>query len=158
MDHDEPGWPLIDDFFTSEAEGRSVATVRRYHRVRARLYDFLDTADMTLGLGADPAALLEAERQFHVSGAFWTLYGVDELASCLPSFVHETWLPTSTGEARTQISLVGRLLPRLGPAGGLAGAEDAVARARRELAARPPVDDTPPRMPDRFRQQDGPRW
>ncbi len=158
MDHDEPGWPLIDDFFTSQGEGRSVATMRRYERVRARLYDFLDTADMTLGLGSHPAVLLEAERQFHVSGAFWTLFGADELACCLPSFVHETWLPASAGEARTQISLVGRLLPRLGSSRGRSEAEDAVARARRELAARPAAEPAPPRIPDRFRRQEGPRW
>jgi hypothetical protein len=158
MDHDEPGWPLIDDFFSSAADGRSLATARRYLRVRSRLYAFLDTADMTLGLGSEPASLLEAERQFHVSGAFWTLFGPDELACCLPSFLHETWLPASTAEARTQISLVGRLLPRLGSSCGRHEAEAAVVRARRQLAERPaPVVD-PPHLPERFRQQEGPRW
>jgi hypothetical protein len=158
MDHDEPGWPLIDDFFTTVADGRSSTTVHRYRRVRARLYHFLDTADMTLGLGTEAAALLEAERQFHESGAFWTLFGVDELACCLPSFVHETWLPPSTGEARTQISLVGRLLPRLGSSCGRYEAADAVARARRELSGRPAAEPEAPRMPDRFRRPEGPRW
>ncbi|KQX75555.1 hypothetical protein [Aeromicrobium sp. Root472D3] len=158
MDHDEPGWPLIDDFFRAEAEGRSTATARRYDRVRSRLYDFLDTADMTLGLGSHCAVLLESERQFHQTGAFWTLFGVDELACCLPSFVHETWLPASNGEARTQISLVGRLLPRLGSSCGRPEAEAAVARARREVAERPAGETGSPRMPDRFRRQEGPRW
>lgn len=158
MDIDTPGWPLIDDFFAAQAEGRTTATVRRYARVRARLYEFLDTADMTLGLGSSPAALLEAERQFHGSGAFWVLFGADELACCLPSFLHETWLPAAVGEARTQISLVGRLVPRLGSSCARYEARDAVERARRQLAERDTDEPGSPRLPDRFRRQEGPRW
>ena len=158
MDIDTPGWPLIDDFFAAQAEGRATATVRRYARVRLRLYDFLDTADMTLGLGSTPATVLEAERQFHPSGAFWVLFGADELACCLPSFVHETWLPRGLGEARTQISLVGRLLPLLGSSCARYEAADALARARRQLAEREDDEPAPARLPDRFRRQEGPRW
>lgn len=158
MDIDTPGWPLIDDFFAEQAAGRAAATVRRYARVRSRLYAFLDTADMTLGLGSTPAALLEAERQFHASGAFWVLFGADELACCLPSFLHETWLPVGVGEARTQISLVARLGPRLGSSCAGYEVRDAVVRARRQLAER--ADDEPgaQRLPERFRRQEGPRW
>lgn len=167
MDADEPGWPLIDDFFRAEVEGRSTATARRYLRVRPRLTDFLETGDMTLGLGTHPAALLEAERQFHDSGAFWTLFGPDELVCCLPSFVHDTWLPAGVAQARTQVSLVGRLLTHLGrqplidrqiTACALHEAVAAVAHARRQLARREVASSAPERMPDRFRQRPGPQW
>lgn len=168
MHIDEPGWPLIDDFFAHEADGKAAATVRRYARVRARLTHFLDTGDMALGLGTHPATLLEAEREFHDGGAFWTLFGAPELVCCLPSFLHETWLPESTADARAQISLVGRLLTHLSRGGHLAhvdvgcaywDAEAAVKRARRALADRAQEsDDHATRMPDRLRQQPGPQW
>lgn len=166
MDIDEPGWPLIDDFFRAEAEGKSAATVRRYARVRERLNDFLDTGDMSLGLGTHPASLLESERQFHDKGAFWTLFGADELVCCLPSFLHETWLPEQVGEARTQISLVGRLLTMLTKGHidrritqcAVYDAEAEVERARRELARRSHPSAQGDRMPDRFLQQPGPEW
>lgn len=142
MDIDEPGWLLIDDFFRAEAAGKSAATVRRYVRVRERLMAFLDTGDMTLGLGTHPAGLLEAERQFHDAGAFWSLFGPDELVCCLPSFLHESWLPDGVGEARTQISLVSRLLSYVSrhqdidwqlTACAWYDAEAAVKRARRDI-------------------------
>lgn len=168
MDIDDPGWPLIDDFFRAEAEDRSAATVRRYARVRQRLVHFLDTADMALGLGTHPATLLDAERQFHDSGAFWTLFGPAELVCCLPSFLHATWLPESAADARAQISLVGRLLKHLSRGGWLDrvdvtcaywDAEAAVKRARREVAARShEPEDGPVRMPSRLRQPPGPEW
>lgn len=167
MDIDEPGWPLIDDFFRAEAEGKSAATVRRYARVRVRLMSFLDTGDMSLGLGTHPAALLEAERQFHDTGAFWSLFGPDELVCCLPSFLHENWLPESVGEARTQISLVARLLASLSrhrdfdwqaTACAWYDAEAAVKRARRELADRSIESAEHERMPSRFHQPPGPQW
>ncbi|MET0931626.1 MAG: hypothetical protein ABWX74_19045 [Aeromicrobium sp.] len=166
MDIDEPGWPLIDDFFQAEAEGKSAATVRRYARVRERLTAFLDTGDMSLGLGTHMAALLESERQFHDSGAFWTLFGPAELVGCLPSFLHETWLPGQVAEARTQISLVGRLLTVLRQGHidrrltqcAVYDAEAAVARARRDLARRSHPSARGDHMPDRFLQQPGPEW
>jgi hypothetical protein len=163
MDTDEPGWTLIDDFFRDRAEGRSQATARRYGRVRVRLYAFLDTADMTPWLGTQPAALLEAERQLHDAGAFWTLFDAAELACCLPGFVHEAWWPPGLAETRTQIGLVSRLLPRLGASDDRHEAEHAVVRARRELSARaagwePPGHAEPPQIPRRFRRQEGPWW
>jgi len=165
MDIDEPGWPLIDDFFASLCEGRRAETARRYARVRHRLMSFLDTGDMTLGLGTTEVALLEAERQFHDSGAFWALFGPDELVCCLPSFLHETWLPEGDGEARAQISVVSRLLK------SLAGrdldwtvtrcayweAEAAVTEARRVVTRRPNRPEEAA-MPDRFLRQPGPEW
>jgi hypothetical protein len=166
MDIDEPGWPVIDDFFRAEAEGRSAATVRRYARVRQRLMTFLDTADMSLGLGTHQVSLLESERQFHDTGAFWSLYGLEELVCCLPSFLHETWLPEHRQEAGTQISLVSRLLAMIGrhrdfdrsvASCALYEADDAVRRARIEVRERSaePGDAT---MPTRFLQQPGPEW
>ena len=167
MDADEPGWPIFDDFFRTESEGRAAATVRRYAAVRGRLYAFLDTADMTLGLGTQPADLLEAERQFHTSGAFWTLFGPDELVCCLPSFVHDTWLPSGLADARAQVSLAGRLLTHLGQrpeldrqavSCAMYEAQDAIARARRALGRRAEGPAEQPRMPDRFLQHPGDTW
>lgn len=167
MDIDEPAWPLIDDFFRELGVGRKAETVRRYLRIRHRLLTFLDTGDMTLGLGSDPATLLEAERQFHDTGAFWTLFGPDELVCCLPSFLHETWWPDSTVEARTQISVTGRLLGHLSRKRLLDwsvarraywDAEAAVVQARRDLARRPARPDRVHQLPSRFRQEPGPQW
>jgi len=165
MDIDEPGWPLIDDFFAALAEGRTAETTRRYERVRHRLYDFLDTGDMTLGLGTEQASLLEAERQFHDSGAFWSLLGADELVYCLPSFLHATWLPEGDGEARAQITVLARLLKSLARHDldwqvtkcAYWEAEAAVTQARRDLKRRATEPDEA-RMPDRFLQQPGPEW
>ncbi len=170
MDIDEPGWALIDDFFRTEAQGKSAATVRRYARVRQRLMTFLDTGDMSLGLGTYPATLLEAERQFHQTGAFWSLFGPGELVCCLPSFLHETWLPEGIGETRTHISLVGRMVASLSrhadfdwKATSCAWyeAEAAVRQARRDLARRssaPAASSEQVRMPPRFHQLPGPQW
>lgn len=166
MHIDEPAWPLIDNFFYQLAQGRSDVTVRRYARVRHRLVSFLDTADMTLGLGDNRSLLLEAERQFHDSGAFWTLYGPDELIECLPSFVHETWLPRGVGEARLQISVVRRLLLMLlrqdlrcgpGTSRAVAQAHDAIDQARLAIDNRS-AHPAGTQMPARFWQQPGQKW
>lgn len=167
MDIDEPSWPLIDDFFRAEAVGKSAATIRRYARVRGRLLAFLDTGDMALGLGTHDLALLEAERQFHQTGAFWSVLGLDELVCCLPIFLRETWLPDGAAEARTQISLVGRLLAVLsrhpdfdwrGAACAWYEAEAAVRRAREEVSQRLDEPPAPQSTPARFHQQPGPQW
>ncbi len=170
MDADEPGWQLLDDFFSKEATGRADATARRYARVRGRLTHFLDTGEMSGWLGTHPATLLCAEREFHQQGAFWQLFGPDELVCCLPGFLLEPWLPDSLGEARTQISLVSRLLSHLSRQRLLDftvvrcaywDAEAAVKQARSDLEARSAAGDTDERsgqMPNRFRQQLGPQW
>ena len=170
MDIDEPGWPLIDDFFATEAAGRAEPTVRRYVRVRDRLTQFLDTADMSRWLGSEPATLLSAEREFHELGAFWQLFGPDELVCVLPGFLLEPWMPESLGEARTQISLVSRLLSHLSrerlldfSVFGCAywEAEAAVKQARIDLEARSAArqpDAWAQEMPGRFRQEPGPQW
>lgn len=168
MNIDEPGWPLIDDFFRAEAEGKTPAVVRRYARVRERLTAFLDTGDMSLGLGTNLVSLLESERQFHDTGAFWTLFGPGELVCCLPSFLHETWLPAGTAEARSQISLVNRLLTSMSrahqfdwPSTACAfyEARAAVDQARRDLAGRAsrPHEDRH-HLPSRFMPDPGPEW
>jgi hypothetical protein len=113
MDIYEPGWPLIDDFFERLAEGRKATTVRRYARVRHRLYDFLDTDDMGEWLRPSEVTLLAAEREFRRDGALYGLFGVDGLLRCLPGFVAESQVPTGAAEARMQISVVDRLLLHL---------------------------------------------
>lgn len=170
MDIDEPGWPLIDDFFAKEAYGHAEATVRRYARVRHRLTQFLDTGDMADWLGPHPATLLSAEREFHECGAFWQLFGPDELVCVLPGFLIEPWLPEGLGEARTQISLVSRLLSHLSRKRLLDfsvvrracwDAEAAVKQARIDLEARSAArapDEHAQEMPSRFKQQPGPQW
>lgn len=170
MDLDEPGWQLLDDFFAKEASGRAEPTVRRYVRVRDRLTQFLDTAEMSRWLGTHPATLLSAEREFHELGAFWQLFGPDELVCVLPGFLLEPWLPESLGEARTQISLASRLLSHLSRKRLLdfsvvrcayGEAEAAVKQARVELEARSAAhepDEHAQDMPSRFRQQPGPQW
>lgn len=166
MHIDEPGWPLIDDFFGDLAAGRSDTTIRRYARVHHRLVAFLDTADMTLGLGDDRSTLLDAEREFHDSGAFWTLFGPDELLECLPSFLHETWMPSGVGESRVQISVVRRLLEALmrqqllgGPGTTRAVLQVSAAIGRAELALEQrPAHPAGTQMPSRFLQQRGPEW
>ncbi|MEV7396676.1 hypothetical protein [Aeromicrobium sp. NPDC092404] len=170
MDPDEPGWQLIDDFFAAEASGRAEPTVRRYGRVRDRLTHYLDTAEMSPWLGTAPATLLSAEREFHDRGAFWHLLGPDELVCVLPGFLLEPWLPETLGEARTQISLVSRLLSHVSRQRlldlaavqcALWDAEAAVRQARSDLEARSAArepDDWSQEMPQRFRQEPGPQW
>lgn len=170
MDPDEPAWPLLDDFFAKEASGRAEATVRRYVRVRDRLTQFLDTADMSRWLGTEPATLLSAEREFHENGAFWQLFGPDELVCVLPGFLLEPWVPGSLGEARTQISLMSRLLSHLSrkrlldlsvTSCAFWEAETAVKQARIDLEARSvsrEADEWAQDMPARFRQEPGPQW
>lgn len=160
MYFDEPGWSLIDDFFMHLADGRAASTVRRYVRIHHRLVGFLDIGDMTLGLGEERARLLDAERDFHDSGAFWTLYGSAELVECLPSFLHETWLPTGISESRMQISVAARLLDHLMReglidraigTGVLAGVSRSIERARHEVELRADrMIDRSPTMPRRF--------
>ena len=167
---DEPGWQLIDDFFLHEGQGRSESTARRYERIRSRLTEFLDLADMADSLGTHPATLLEAEREFHEHGAFWQLFGADELVCCLPAFLSDGWMPRSLGESRTQISLVGRLLTHLRRNQVLDfsvvrcafwEAEAAVKAARDNVAARASTakpDDWSTDIPARLRDQRSTDW
>lgn len=110
MDLDEPGWPLIDDFFTKLADGRRPETVRRYVRVRHRLYDFLETDDMSEWLEPDEVILLAAEREFGREDALRAVVGVEGLLRCLPGLVTDEVLPPTTAEARMQTSVVNRLI------------------------------------------------
>ncbi|AXT85418.1 hypothetical protein C6I20_09605 [Aeromicrobium sp. A1-2] len=170
MELDEPGWHLLDDFFIAEAADRAIPTVRRYVRVRGRLTYFLDTAEMGDWLGAQSATLLSAEREFHDRGAFWQLFGPNELMCVIPGFLRPPWLPEGLGESRTQISLMSRLLSHLSRQQLLDlsvfrcaywDAEAAIKQARvdfaRRSAARKP-DDWASEMPGRFRQEPGPQW
>lgn len=179
MHFEEPGWPLIDDFFLRLAEGRKAETVRRYARVRLRLYDFLDVDDMAEWLGADDATLLAAEREFVRDGAVWALFGIDGVLRCLPGFLTEAQMPTSAAEARMQVSVIGRfvidlrkrhLVPRAHWQ-SLLLARRAVMRTRtrmddeRRLATLGPPSgslkealDQIDRVHGRFRQEPGPQW
>jgi hypothetical protein len=144
MELDEPGWPLIDDFFEDLAQGRKPVTVRRYVRVRQRLYDFLDVDDMCRWLEPDEVTLLAAEREFGRDGAVRSALGLGGLLRCLSGFVGEDVLPSTTAEARMQISVVNRfvihlrdhhLVPRA-ERRSLLIAGRAVRRARLDLIAR----------------------
>lgn len=169
MDLDEPGWPLIDDFFLGLAEGRRPETARRYARVRHRLYDFLDTDDMRQWLDPDEATLLAAEREFAREGAVRAVVDLEGLLRCLPGFVGEEPLPTGDAEARMQISVVGRLVvhvrdDHLAPGEhqqSVAVATRAVRRARLAVDTRhddPALQVTLDQINDRFKQQPGPQW
>ncbi|MBC7630611.1 hypothetical protein [Aeromicrobium sp.] len=170
MAPDEPGWQLIDDFISEEGSTRTATTTRRYERMRARLTYFLDTADMADSLGAQNATLLEAEREFHEQGAFWQVFGPDELVCCLPAFLADPWIPGSVVQARTQISLTGRLLTYLSRRRLLdfslvrcafLEAEAAVVQARADLSVRARAaepDEWAADVPARLRQEPGPQW
>jgi hypothetical protein len=141
MDADEPGWAMVDDVFRDLAVGRSTATTRRYLRVRARFYAFLDTADLGPAQGSDVAETL-----------------ADDIARCLPAFAGEPWLPDGLAEARVHLSVVSRLAARLGPAAARRRTDAAVVQSRERLARRAPGDVVPARLPDRFRSRPGPEW
>ncbi len=171
MEIDEPGWPLIDDFFEGLAEGRKAPTVRRYARVRHRLYEFLDNDDMSAWLQPDEVTLLAAEREFGREGAVRSVVGLDGLLRCLPGFLAVERLPSTAAEARMQISVVSRFVNylrgwHLDPGQhytSLAIAMRAVRRARLDLRARdsPSLQaavDQIDQMPRRFRQEPGPQW
>ena len=85
----------------------------RYDKILRRFRYFLDQVDVSSHLGTDPAAILEIERDFGRRGAFLRVFGATELVCCLPEFLDERWIPTRPGEARTQIGLIGKMLPWL---------------------------------------------
>lgn len=104
---------LFDQFLADMSHGKTEATRMRYHQSLRHLRYFLDQVDVSPHLGTDPAAILEIERDFGRRGAFLRVFGATELVCCLPEFLEERWLRTRSGEARTQISLIGRMLPWL---------------------------------------------
>ncbi|MCW2831788.1 MAG: hypothetical protein JWP31_2480 [Aeromicrobium sp.] len=171
MHGEEPGWSLVDDFFSGLASGRRPETVRRYARVRLRLYDFLDVDDMTRWLGPDDATLLAAEREFARDGAVRNLFGLDGLLRCLPGFVATARLPSSGAEARMQISVTGRLVADLhrrhlvprSSREAWTSARQAAISARHDLEVRsrplsPSSKCAAGEINARMRQQPGPQW
>lgn len=104
---------LFDRFLNDLSRGKTEKTRSRYAVVIATLRFFLDQVDVAPHLGTDPAALLEIERDFGRRGAFFRVFGATELVCCLPEFLERPWLPRQRGMARTQISVVGRLIPWL---------------------------------------------
>ncbi|MCW2750634.1 MAG: hypothetical protein JWR83_1744 [Aeromicrobium sp.] len=166
MEFDEPGWQLIDDFVQQLAAGRKPETVRRYARVRDQLTHFLDTAEMSFDLGVGPATLLEAEREFHEHGAFWLIYGPEELVACLPGFISQPWLPDSAAGARVQISVIVRLVDSLGRAGtvspaAIADVKRAITYERHQLERRSAVsepDERATHIPQRLLRKPAAEW
>lgn len=129
-------------FIAVEAIEVTASTAERYRRVLAHLLHYLDVVDVDDMLGLGPAILLKSERQFSRENAFFRIFGFDELVCCLPGFIEPAWLLPRHRDARTQVSLVGRLLKRLHRdrlidmgvvACAYLEAEGAVAEARRKL-------------------------
>lgn len=104
---------LFDYFLTEISKGKTETTRQRYGRVMVRMRQFLDTVDVTPHLGTDPASLLEIERDFGRHDAFLRVFDATELVCCLPEFVGDALLPSHGLDARTQVSVIGRLLPWL---------------------------------------------
>ena len=100
----------LQSFFADECFGRSHATCDRYERVYLHLLRYFDEADVSFCLGTDPATLLEVERQFDGDGAFLRVFGFAEVICCMPEFLSDSWLLAVPADARTQISLVNRLV------------------------------------------------
>lgn len=101
---------LLERFLTDISRGKTVATQMRYIHILRHFQFFLDQVDVAPHLGTEQAAILEVERDFGRRGALLRIFGATELVCCLPEFLEERWLPSRPGEARTQISLIGRLL------------------------------------------------
>ena len=99
-------WLFLDE----ASQDKTVSTRMRYRRIVNRLQYFLDQVDVTPHLGTDPAAMLEVERDFGRRGSFFRVFGATEFVCCLQAFIADPWLPADRVEARTQISLTGRLL------------------------------------------------
>lgn len=134
----------LQRFVAEEAFDVTRSTADRYERVLEHLLTFLDEVDVAPHLGTGPATLLASERQFGERGAFFRVFGFDELVVCLAGFVENDWLLPARVDARTQISLTGRLLTRLRRDGLLdmfsvacafLDTEAAVALARRTVSA-----------------------
>ncbi len=100
-------------FIAIESMDVTRPTAERYQRVLEHLLHYLDVVDVAEMLGQGPEILLTSERQFSRENAFFRIFGFDELVCCLPGFIEVGWLLPHPGDARSQVSLVGRLLKRL---------------------------------------------
>lgn len=100
---------VLDVFVATAQASVGPATAARYARVHRQLLRFLDEAELGSSLGTGLAALLGLERELGGPGAFLRVYGFDELVCCLPAFVGPSWLLPARADARSQISLSGRL-------------------------------------------------
>lgn len=140
----------LAEFLAQMSVGRRPQTSARYDRVISHLARFAAEVDLDVvgrHLGTACASLLGSEREFGPEGSFWRVFGYDELVCCLPAFVQDEWLLGQPAEARTQVSLTGRLLPWMRRRGlidmSLCGcpyweAEYAVQQARASLSERMP--------------------
>lgn len=108
---------LLRGFFEQESADKADATRSRYRRVQQQLTSFLDHGDMSRSLGLHENAVLGAARRN--GRAFFDVFGLEELVSCLPRFVEDDWLLDPTSSARTQVMLAGRLVTWLDEGGHL---------------------------------------
>lgn len=108
--------PDLSEFLVQMCTGRRPQTSARYIRVLGHLGRFAAEVELDVvarPLGTDCATLLGCEREFGRGGAFWRIFGYDELVCCLPGFIEGEWLLPQRADARTQVSLTARLLPWL---------------------------------------------
>lgn len=101
---------LLEAFLKHAGADRTEATRERYRRVIDHLHLYLDSSDAEFWLGTDAARLIAHEREFEADRALARLFSIDELLCALPGFLASPWLMAKPGDARTQVSLIDRLL------------------------------------------------
>lgn len=136
---------LLEAFLQYVGAERTEATRDRYRRVIDHLHLYLDSSDAEFWLGTDAAQLIAHERQFEPNRAFARLFTIDELLCALPGFLAPKWLMAKPGDARSQVTLIDKML-RTNLVRGLADdgslfcvvldCRRAVKEARAELALR----------------------
>ncbi|HWV27151.1 MAG TPA: hypothetical protein VNZ66_08000 [Aeromicrobium sp.] len=109
---DHPVDPMYR-FLDQECQGKSVATVRRYHQVIAALVEFLEGVDVTAVYGERIQAHLHSCRQRLGRDAFIEALGYPGVVRVLPMFLEAPWLPPPGQQRRTHRSLVERLITYL---------------------------------------------
>lgn len=132
----------LQRFVAAEALDVGPRTAERYQRVLDHLLRYLHSINVAPVLGEGPAAILVKERQFGRESAFFRVFGFDELIVCIPGFLEPPWLMSVGADARSQVSLMARLMNRLRRDGLIDmsivacaywDAESAVEQARRSL-------------------------
>lgn len=101
---------IVESFKRHVGAGRHEVTQRRYQRVFEHLHDYLDSGDADFWLGTEATGLLACEREFEPHRALARMYSIDELVCTLPGFVAPAWLMPKPGDARSQVSLIDRLV------------------------------------------------
>lgn len=101
---------VLEAFLRYVGTGRAEATQTRYRRVIDHLHQYLDSADVAFWLGTEPAELIACEREFEADHAMARIFGMDELLCVLPGFLAPLWLMGRPADARTQVSLIDRMV------------------------------------------------